>query len=1208
MATATDGVEEEWSTRHGGGTLDFGRALVNLVKEAASLRDNLVKILLGPKSSDDLGLITRAGLAVVTVGVTLQLMAAVLQVPGGWGIEDFLRWVDIPSDAPGREIREQWAHANIRLFADLYMALDTLLFVPAYAVFLLVISRAIASRLAADSTKAFDELSQPDTVRNWRALLAIPTIALVAADLVENAFGIVRLAPSSYVVLLVLIVPAFAILASFDLLRRSLKEITLLEVIGGLVLAALACGLGGGISDHCRVPSTHHWVLPDSIGCAAHRGKFHLLGIAVLAIVIGVGLWLFAVMVDRLRPELRRQRSELRSAIWDIFVRSRYVLATLVLLTGLVLGLDQAQDVMYAVASAPWPDLGAESQSSGWAGTLLVYALASMSVWALSFACWLWTRSVCIVVSPSRATRVVPGPADLIARHWARLLGLIPYAVVFFLCLGVIMDCSQASYAAIALHKPTGAYDGIILSVVTFAITTIVLGLVYVRIRVIKTETLYYNAVEWREWATNAEFVGGMQKNGAIHKYRLLGVVTPYALPFIVLAGAFACRTVDLYPGAGIVPSMAFPAILFMLTVWLCFFGWLSMLEVVRAIPWVLLLLVLVGVLGAMGFTENQRVWSLIVEGSGLAERWARYSMLAFSGALAMIALTAYAIVMRLARTGNEPSRLAILGWWFLLAALIAAVMLLGDRYASYRKPKPLDALQSRPVTLRRPTLAVAMSDWLQQLCKDYAKQGCVADKNEPKNFATLPVYFVSTMGGGIRAAVWTAQVLQHIDVDDPTFMKRTFSISGVSGGAVGAAVYRACGLTSGVSRLDCLDAFAHADLVSPLLSSWLFEDALAKVIPTQWCDTSACGFLSRGAWFEGSMEAVVPGLRQGLWSSRRPSDGFEPYLLLNSTWVETGERAIASDLQIHSTKFLGAKDQLAITDNDLPLGTAAHNAARFPYVNAIGQLTAPSSKCDMRVDGVLHANESGALGIDYGKRVDCGHLADGGYFDNSGGQGSVDALNAMVRCLSVTKTSADRDLYAPCVNLPSGMRKWLRMSLMPTIVFIRNGVSPDAETAPDCSRPEQPIAIGRSKHAEHDCVSLGRLYHPEQTACRRNFTFYVDALGPPIALFHGAGTGAHGQLSEAGQRRAVLAARAALAWPDVAGADSAALGARAVSAPAAAVAPATPSSGVLPFAPLEPVITLDQTPDGIRYPLGWHLSRAAVAGLAKQAQRCATK
>lgn len=1207
MATAIGGAGGESGAHQGTGMRDFGRALIDLIEKAARLREKLVNALLGHKSSDDLGRIVRAGLAATTVGLTLKLLAALLQVPGGWGIEDFLGWIDIPGEAPGLAIRNLWTLAKVRPLADLYLALDTLLFVPAYAVLFLVAGRSIARGLAADSAAATDELSAPETVRNWHALLAIPTVALVAADLVENAIGIRRLAPSSYAMLLVLVVPALAILASVDTLRRALREITLLEVIGGLLLAALVCGLAGGLGDSCRTPSTPpQWVLPDSIGCAAHRGKFHLLAIAALVIVVCAGLWLFAVPADQRRPGLRPQRAELRSSIWDIFVRSRYVLATLALLIGLVLGLDQAQDVMYAVASAPWPDPAQHSRWPGWAGALLVYALAAASVWALGFACWLWSRSVCMVVAPGRAARVVPGPADLVARHWARLLGLVPYAVVFFLCLGVIIDSSKASYAAFALGKPTAAYEGTILSVVTFAIATIVLGLLYVRIRIVKTDTLYYNAIEWRDWATDAEFVGGMQKDGAIHKYRLLGVVTPYALPFVALAGAFVCRAVDLYPGGGAVPSMAFPVILFTLTVWLCFFGWLSMLEVVRAVPWVLVLLVLIGAFGVLGYSDNQRVWSPIVEGSGLAEPWARYRMLAFAGALAAIALAAYAVVMRLARTGAELSKLAVAGWWFLLAALIAAVMWLGDRYASYRTPKPLDAVSTRPATLGRPTLAQAMSEWLRQLCKDHAHQGCAAAGAGGSAAAAepVPVYFVSTMGGGIRAAAWTAQVLQHLEEADPTFRKHTFSISGVSGGAVGAAVYRACGSAKGTSRTDCLAAFAHADLVSPLLSSWLFEDALARVIPTQWCSTPACGFLSRSAWFEGSMEAAVPGLRQGLWESRRSSDGFEPYLLLNSTWVETGERAIASDLQIHSMQFPGAKDQLAIADHDLPLGTAAHNAARFPYVNAIGQLSAPSVKCDMRADDELHADERKASGSDYGKRISCGHLADGGYFDNSGGQSSVDALNAMVRCLTVTKTSADRDLYAPCLdNLSTDMRNWLRASLVPMIVFIRNGVAPDAETASDCSRPEQPAATELNRPAEHDCVSLGPQYHPERTACRRNFTFYVDALGPPIALFNGAGTGAHGQLSEAGERRAVLAARAALALPAVAGAAGAASGASA--AMSISLASAQAASGARHGTPRAPVITLDQIPDGIRYPLGWHLSRAAVAGLAEQARRC---
>lgn len=1203
MATAIGGVDGNAEPQPDPGTGGFGRDLIEMVKDAARLRDMLAAILLGPKSDDDLGLILRTALAATMVGVALQLISALLQVPGGWGIEDFLGWVDVEIDAPGQAIIKLWAIAGVRSLADLYLALDTLLFVPAYAVMLLVTGSAIARRLAFDSTEDLNRLGP--TARNWRTLLAIPTFALISADLGENVFGIVRLAPSSFEMLLVLIVPASVILVTMSLLRKTLLAVKLPVVLGGIVLAVLVCGLSAGIGDQCKAPLTApHWVMPYSIGCGFHRGKFYLLGMVALVIVICAGLWLFAVLADRNRSDLRQQRAELRSAIWDIFVRSRYVLATLILFIGLVLGLDQAQDVMYAVASAPWPTLQAESDLWGWAGTLLVYVLAATSVWSLSFACWLWSRSVCIVVAPGRAARSMPGPADLIARHWARLLGLVPYGVVFLLCESVIVDSTRASYAALLAKNPTDAYFNIILSVVTFSITTVLLGLVYVRIRVANSEPLYYNADDWRIWAFNADFLGGWQRGGKFRKYRLLGFVTPYMLPFVALVGMFACRAVDIYPSDGIVPSMAFPVIVFTLTMWLCFFGWLSMLEVVRAIPWVLLLLVLVGVLGVLGYSDNQRVWLPIVGGSGLPEPWIRYRMLAFSGALAVIALAAYVIVMRVARSERDISKLAIIRWWLLLIVLVATVMWLGDQYASYRNPKTLDGSVDSPDKLKRPTLAQAMSDWLMQVCSDHEKQGCSANPtNVLKPAVPLPVYFVSTIGGGIRAAVWTAQVLRHLEEADRTFMRRTFSISGVSGGAVGAAVYRACGSGKSMSRNACIDSFADADLVSPLLSAWLFEDVLAKLIPTQWCGTSACGFLSRGAWFEGSMEAVVPDLRQGLSKSRSARGVFEPYLLLNATWVETGERAIASDLQIHSVQFPGAKDQLAIAGHDLPLGTAAHNAARFPYVNAIGQLTAPSAKCDMRDDDALHADEQGVRGINYGERIGCGHLADGGYFDNTGGQSSVDALHAMVRCLLVTETSADRELYLPCVELPAKQRDWLRRSLVPTVVFIRNGVTPEAESACDCSRADWPTATELADQTKHQCGSRGLLYRPEQTACRRNFTFYVDVLGPPIALINGAGTGAHGRLSEAGQRRAVIDARAALAASEVASVASVM---SCANAPPSGAASSVPSPREMLSAALDPVVTLDQTPDGVRYPLGWHLSRAAVDGLEKQA--CALK
>ncbi len=259
-----------------------------------------------------------------------------------------------------------------------------------------------------------------------------------------------------------------------------------------------------------------------------------------------------------------------------------------------------------------------------------------------------------------------------------------------------------------------------------------------------------------------------------------------------------------------------------------------------------------------------------------------------------------------------------------------------------------------------------------------------------------------------------------------------------------------------------------------------------------------------------------------------------------------------------------------------------------------------------MRDDMALHQDESQDMKDIYGKRVSCGHLADGGYFDNSGGQSSIDAMNGLVRCLSaadivappaVAASSVEADPYAICaMTLKPTSRHWLRQHVLPTLVFIRNGVDPQNEMAASCARPEQPTAKELQQRKPVACGGLNPYYHPERPACRRNFNFYVAALGPPLALFNGGGTGAHGRLSEASQRRAVVDARIALR-----SADAMAVAAVAASSAASSRETTQADAG-------NPLITLDQSPDGIRYPLGWHLSGAAVDGLHAQAKDCSVQ
>src|SRR5207248_5753513 len=54
------------------------------------------------------------------------------------------------------------------------------------------------------------------------------------------------------------------------------------------------------------------------------------------------------------------------------------------------------------------------------------------------------------------------------------------------------------------------------------------------------------------------------------------------------------------------------------------------------------------------------------------------------------------------------------------------------------------------------------------------------------------PLVLVATAGGASRAAYWTAEVLGKLEADHPGFHKQIFAISSVSGGSLGAGVYRA--------------------------------------------------------------------------------------------------------------------------------------------------------------------------------------------------------------------------------------------------------------------------------------------------------------------------------------------------------------------------------------------------------------------------------
>jgi hypothetical protein len=291
------------------------------------------------------------------------------------------------------------------------------------------------------------------------------------------------------------------------------------------------------------------------------------------------------------------------------------------------------------------------------------------------------------------------------------------------------------------------------------------------------------------------------------------------------------------------------------------------------------------------------------------------------------------------------------------------------------------------------------------------------------------PVIVVATAGGGIRAAYWTATVLGELtDMSrwnahgaaasgrsPVAFEKQVFAISAVSGGSLGAAVYRALLMEGATTCVDdrgqtgfkfarCGQAALSGDFLGPTLAASLFPDLVQRLFPFGI-------FPDRAEAIEKSWEAS--------WTRAMGSHRFEedflsdgkgegrlPALLLNGTSVGTGRRLITASfpLGIRRSDGGGAAldpeviDFIDISESTVRLSTAVDNSARFSWVGPAGTIRS--------VDG---------------KIVD--RVVDGGYFENFGATTAIDLIDWLDKRsklgpnhenLIVILISSDPDLYIP--------------------------------------------------------------------------------------------------------------------------------------------------------------------------------------------------
>ncbi len=284
----------------------------------------------------------------------------------------------------------------------------------------------------------------------------------------------------------------------------------------------------------------------------------------------------------------------------------------------------------------------------------------------------------------------------------------------------------------------------------------------------------------------------------------------------------------------------------------------------------------------------------------------------------------------------------------------------------------------------------VNLASRLENFLKKYPDK---KDGDTPGN--KPPLYIVSTEGGGIRAAYWTAIVLGKIQDRYPGFSEHLFAISSVSGGSLGGGVYTALvkERQQDESYQKEKDFFFNrssemlsGDFLSPTAASMLTGDLLQEVLPFPVKHFSRALALEKSweiAWkntFKGKSNRFGEPL-SNLW--KEDTNCQVPVLFLNGTLVETGQRIIGSPIKINpdptKPNFADTLDiyRYLAEGKDMRLSTAIHNSARFTYVSPAGTL-----------EGGLH-------------------VVDGGYFDNSGAITAVESIYAVRRQLREKKKAA---------------------------------------------------------------------------------------------------------------------------------------------------------------------------------------------------------
>jgi predicted acylesterase/phospholipase RssA len=276
------------------------------------------------------------------------------------------------------------------------------------------------------------------------------------------------------------------------------------------------------------------------------------------------------------------------------------------------------------------------------------------------------------------------------------------------------------------------------------------------------------------------------------------------------------------------------------------------------------------------------------------------------------------------------------------------------------------------------------------------------------------PVILVSSEGGGIYAAAHAYGTLSVLAQACPTFAQHIFAAVGVSGGAIGNALF-ASGLDPAQKpHTPCRPTTAKVDPrpvitdhLSPVLARLLLIEPVDLLLPGRWMTRDRAQILT-DSFFSVSHDKSY--LRAAISDSFDPRSA-RPALISVAVDIADGRRLVMAPIQ--PSEFAGtgiwwprgAFFQEHHAEPEISVLDAAGVSARFPWITPTGRLKISAK------DDII--------------------LADGGYFDNSGADTVLDLILDF-------KAGQDWEEFSPSESDETGAIA-SEPCTMPQIRFVKN-------------------------------------------------------------------------------------------------------------------------------------------------------------------------